>query len=525
MNNEYLLYLQEIEDTSWVVELISEQFDDAMNMMTQNSVIYGGAVRDCLAGKDLIGDLDIAVPYSESSPILSRFTKNPKWVRDVDKIVKQRDNSYYKHFGHKLSSHGGPSRNREARPDVQIVTFRTLGNKRVQIIILRDTGDDPFQTVATMVKQVDIVCCGVILTNDNKVFEVVPNAYEDCKNKVLRLNNIGYVRDVARFKSRVEKLSERGWTSEIDTDKVARIVNKKLKHKDIRTNPLRKVNRRRDREAPDFHTGSNQDGDDEKQRHGYALVHSPLSAKYHQVAKFSYAEGKDVITTSCYNYKLSNSDMQQLESVDLMLRTLHAMAKECKIDIIVKEAYNGMMFITKNKYDCEQVCIRLFGQKDYGKRFPLPNSQWANIGKPISPKKKETKISHYTNLPNDGEVSADKKVVVGKKEASDEYATVERCFNYSRGLHLSDASDKYTYSLTKTEVARAGGRPLMLARLERIARSYELDIDLTCRHGSVSITTRNSQIGHHVFKLLMIKVNIPGNPDEHVNVSIHLEGT
>lgn len=322
MSNKYSSYLQEIPDTTWLIELISERFDNAINMMTPNSVIYGGAVRDCLAGKPLVGDLDIVVTSTDYDILTSRFAKNSKWVRthkqpQIRELNKQhftrshftktherkplrggpitarayttkfldlsfekgsaptlqeeallrgratkfsgtcdecshtdsviKDPSLYGKYSRKtLHTHTNKSLLSSGKTSfynktlTQSTSFRTLYDRIVQIIYPNITLDryhsSSFQTIVQFAKRVDIVCCGVILTNEGKTFEVVPGAYEDCKKNILRLNDISNITHIEQLQSRIKKLEERGWINNIDIDKVIReIKRKKQKEK---SNPL-----------------------------------------------------------------------------------------------------------------------------------------------------------------------------------------------------------------------------------------------------------------------------------------------
>ena len=77
---ETMGYIREIPNTGWVSEAIAERFDNALEMMTPNSVIYGGAVRDVLSGKELLGDLDIVLPPEDFGKISNSFHTNSKWI-------------------------------------------------------------------------------------------------------------------------------------------------------------------------------------------------------------------------------------------------------------------------------------------------------------------------------------------------------------------------------------------------------------------------------------------------------------
>lgn len=208
-----LLYLQEIPNASWIIEVISEKFDDAINMMTTNTVVYGGAVRDCLAGKELVGDLDILVAPGEYSILINRFVKNPKWILMTTK--SQTQDSFYTQF---FTSNG-------LMP--YLTSFKTLNNRTVQVITSPSTkSSNFFQTVIQFAKQIDIVCCGVIFTNNGKAFEIIPNAYKDCKEHMLHINSTFNVVNLEKFQLRIKKLVSRGWYNDINMNQVIRNTKK-----------------------------------------------------------------------------------------------------------------------------------------------------------------------------------------------------------------------------------------------------------------------------------------------------------
>lgn len=233
MDNTHLLYLQKIPDTLWVAEMISEKFDDALNMMTKNSVIYGGAVRDCLAGKELIGDLDIVVFTREYHILVDRFVKNPKWVLTSINDESQKSTYDYKVCGpwDEVSPFKTSTLLRRSPKVPYLTVFKTLDNRMVQIISppLFTDGNTSFQTLLHFTKQVDIVCCGVIFTNDNEVFEVVPNAYNDCKNHILHLNDSFDVVNLEHLKARIKKFVSRGWINDINMGQIIKKMRKKQK--------------------------------------------------------------------------------------------------------------------------------------------------------------------------------------------------------------------------------------------------------------------------------------------------------
>ena len=216
-------YLVEIDSMGWIYEALSEVFDNALQFMGPHCVIYGGAIRDCLAGLELKGDLDIAVPQNDLREISRRFRTDPKWIP-----VKGMD----------LSSYGKPL------PMASIVPFKTINGRIAQVITAsKISGKDPLQNAIHLARRVDIICCGVIMTQDGRIFEVLPNAYDDCRNKVLNINKQSDDIHIDALPSRVDKLMKRGWKNMIDVEKETKRVKKlqvKKKKIEAKKNPFAK---------------------------------------------------------------------------------------------------------------------------------------------------------------------------------------------------------------------------------------------------------------------------------------------
>ena len=222
-------YLKEIPDVEWVQEVIMERFDSALELLGVDSIVYGGAVRDCLAGLELLGDLDIATTRNGLAAMVDRFHKSTKWVAHDSSVVEQKTFQTMPAKAGKWTSPKMPSRNsgdmaRELSPMSNVTAFRTLGDKVVQLITSKRLTRDKFQDAVYMTRTVDITCCGVLLAADGRVFEAVPGAYQDCLDRVLRLNEDSNTIFVDALPFRVEKLVARGWKNEIDVNKAIRDV-------------------------------------------------------------------------------------------------------------------------------------------------------------------------------------------------------------------------------------------------------------------------------------------------------------
>jgi hypothetical protein len=219
-------YIKEIEGVEWLAEVISERFDNALGLMSHQSVIYGGAVRDTIAEKELLGDLDIAVTPEAFAEMAIKFQENPRWVV------------------HDPSRSGpivGKSRNsgdmaRELAPMSNVSSFINMNGMVAQLITSNDQNKDRVQAAIYPARQVDIVCCGVVMLCDGRVFEVLPGAFDDCKSGILRINDASETIYLDTLKSRVEKFISRGWENTIDVEKVIKEVT-------IRRNRQKKLRR------------------------------------------------------------------------------------------------------------------------------------------------------------------------------------------------------------------------------------------------------------------------------------------
>lgn len=229
MKSEMPGYLKEIEDADWVQEIVMERFDNALELMTPTSIIYGGAIRDCVAGKELLGDLDLAITDVEFDSISGKFNTNPKWIPYIKK-----------QSGMSIKSSGDLAT--KFAPFSGISSFITMGGKIVQLITSKYQDRDPLQSVLSVARKVDIVCCGMAMLCDGRVFETVPGAYQDCVDGVLRINKNSDTIYTDALKARVEKLVNRGWKNTIDVDRVIRDhedTKEKARRKELRLAELR----------------------------------------------------------------------------------------------------------------------------------------------------------------------------------------------------------------------------------------------------------------------------------------------
>jgi hypothetical protein len=181
-----------------------------------SSVVYGGAVRDTLAEMELKGDLDISVSKFEFQRLSKIFAYHPKWVRIENKeTLRLISRSYKKDF---------------IKPSITtIVAFENSANRKLQLISAEGSvSDNRVESAITLARNVDLICCGLIMDSSGRVFEVVPDAFNHCKERILKVNHEGMVTKFENLDERVNKLVSRGWKLEFDVEEEKAKLRKKL---------------------------------------------------------------------------------------------------------------------------------------------------------------------------------------------------------------------------------------------------------------------------------------------------------
>lgn len=197
-------------DYSWITDILQEKFDDAMSMLEEDCLIYGGAIRDILADLPISGDLDVAVPKKLYNHISGKFSNSTRWENDSH-----------------LPQHQGSGMPTTSKKVIsRIRTYHNMNKDSVQLIAPELNVSQKMQGLDAgaidIVQNVDIICCGIMSDIFGIVYEVIPGAIEDCKNKILRFNHKikATQTSIVRLKKRIIKLEKRGWKSKIDLSKV-----------------------------------------------------------------------------------------------------------------------------------------------------------------------------------------------------------------------------------------------------------------------------------------------------------------
>lgn len=208
-----MLELKKI-DLPFASDLLTEKFDDILELIHPNAFVYGGALRDIAAGLPLEGDLDIVVSGKDYDYCISRITKSAKWrsyYSRYDPLMKQDEKTGYRHS--KIISN--------------VSVFETFGNRKVELVRAKAQFSKGYISASLeVVKAVDIKCCGLVMDIYGNAFEVVEGAHQDCLDRVLRLNKLDSGFNIENLKSRIAKLKDRGWTSKVNISKATKTLEK-----------------------------------------------------------------------------------------------------------------------------------------------------------------------------------------------------------------------------------------------------------------------------------------------------------
>jgi hypothetical protein len=194
-------------DLPWATEVLEEHFDDAISMLSSDSIVYGGALRDILAGMPIGGDLDVGCSSNSYKNMIRKFDQSARWVE------KSKSNGGIKPF-----ELGGYKRKGTSVVS-NLKNFTNMSGADVQIIEANfNKGTEPIDQAIMLAKTVDIICCGLFMDFNGDLYEAVPGAYSDCRRRILRLNPSITFEDHKPeiLQARIDKLVSRGWRDKVE---------------------------------------------------------------------------------------------------------------------------------------------------------------------------------------------------------------------------------------------------------------------------------------------------------------------
>jgi len=204
-------HLVEIDHPPFL-EVIDEKFDSITTLMTANAVMYGSTVTSLVAGLPILGDLDIAVSNQEYPKLTRRLAGSVKWLQTDGPTVTES-------VGKRVDSLGfrPPSRYGSISVD-RIVSFKGVNDSRIQIIAAKATTGNLLEDAISIVRKVDFVFCGMALDKYGRMLETVPHAYDDCVNKLIRINKLSHNISAKQLNSRIHKYISRSWNLTLSID-------------------------------------------------------------------------------------------------------------------------------------------------------------------------------------------------------------------------------------------------------------------------------------------------------------------
>jgi hypothetical protein len=204
----------------WMMEVIEEKFDDIMSIIDERCVIYGGAVRDVVAGKEILGDIDILVKREDLKSITQIFESCSRWTKANRGLIPdgyERVDTIKNTISY-VNTHGNLAQIIVPNTQQSVIKQKLLNKSRRNLPPSISSSKElyaigPAQPEFTIIMEnTDIVCCGLFSDIFGNIYEVVDGAIDDCKNGVIRLNeNSVFLNNTRKLAiNRVNKLIDRG---------------------------------------------------------------------------------------------------------------------------------------------------------------------------------------------------------------------------------------------------------------------------------------------------------------------------
>jgi len=226
-------YLKEIDHVS-ILESIDEVFDSATSLLTLNALMYGSTVTALIVGLPICGDLDIAVSNQEYMKLCQNFASSVKWVQIKGKRIAERSTSghgsdsvrAFNLTSHNSGNEKSPYAKAKHLPVSKTATFQSLNNNRVQIIESKSMTGDRLEDALEIVRKVDFTFCGMAVDRYGRMLETIAHAYDDCNQKVIRIQDYQPLMDPEHLKQRLRKYIARGWSLTMSIDQAMANLNK-----------------------------------------------------------------------------------------------------------------------------------------------------------------------------------------------------------------------------------------------------------------------------------------------------------
>ena len=223
-----------LKNLEWIYEKITEYAN--IEMIDENSIIYGGILRDIIAKKELTGDIDMVILHRNLDTQLYKLNCDFEWravfkspqTLEIEKIkysILDQDEQLNKLiFTH---NHGFVDLNANDQNSItnnnnfNICEFKNYNNRILQVMVTND--------IQRLIQNVDFICCGLGMDCNGNIIEYLDGAYDDCINNRLRINTKSSKPQILinNYKQRLSKLIQRGWKPyNISKDK--KVLYKKL---------------------------------------------------------------------------------------------------------------------------------------------------------------------------------------------------------------------------------------------------------------------------------------------------------
>jgi hypothetical protein len=210
-------HLVEINHVS-ILESVDEVFDGISSMMTENAVLYGSTITALLTGLPIRGDLDVAASASEFMTLAQNIASSTKWIQVEGSSIPEKHGDSGRRLGGVRASAGNPYGDARHLPVNDVVAFTGVNDARIQVVKSRTMTGDPLEDALQVVRKVDFVFCGLAVDKYGRVLEVIPGAYSDNSQRVIRILDYQHRLDPTRLRARFRKYLDRGYSLGVAID-------------------------------------------------------------------------------------------------------------------------------------------------------------------------------------------------------------------------------------------------------------------------------------------------------------------
>jgi hypothetical protein len=229
------------QNTKYISEFISENFDNILSLLCKNSYIFSGAINTFIYDGSMCNFICIVAGDTEYRIIHENLINSLYWIKykddnifDTGIVFKQKSIAAKSMYTSEINSSGNISYNRIITDrykntndltfidrngilDIEYDVFINTNNTRVILIY----AENPL----IFIKETGIKNNGIVLTHNGILYETIDGAQECCKNKEIRKHIITSRTSYAFTNAIITAFERSGWKSFVKQSMLEKVIN------------------------------------------------------------------------------------------------------------------------------------------------------------------------------------------------------------------------------------------------------------------------------------------------------------